>query len=422
MILNRTPEKSSGAASGDRAPTTAGGAQEWRLGLPTLYGEGLCLREPTAADATQLSALVTPDAAWRFTPSAPDSDAGWARFVQQLRAERAAGLNVCYAVIREQTAEVTGLIMVRRFELGFRIAECHFLFSEAAWTSALAARSLGYVLDFAFLDIGVHRLEARSSKAHEGDMLRSLGCVPEGLLREACPLPGGFVDETIWSMLRADWLSNPLPAPRREPAGDHPPDTGPAAARADNRDPLPDWSKALPTLVGPTVTLREIDSRDGAALLHVIDPVEIEVCIEPPPTTIEMFQQYIAWARRHRAGGRAACYSIFSNGRPDPIGMLHLRSRDQWFAIAECGIFLAPASRGSRAYSEVMNLVMPFLFDTIGAHRLESRTSATNSAAIGSLRRLGALKEACLRQSFLKGGKYLDDELWTLLARDWRAR
>jgi RimJ/RimL family protein N-acetyltransferase len=253
-------------------------------------------------------------------------------------------------------------------------------------------------------------------------MLRRLGCVPEGLLRAACPLPGGFGDETIWSMLRADWLSNPLPAPRRGPVGDHSPEPAPSAAGADNQDPLPDWSKALPTLMGPTVTLREIDSQDGAALLQAIDPAEIEVCIEPPPTTIEMFQQYIAWARRQRARGRGVSFSIFANGRPDPIGMLQLRSRDQRFAVAESGIFLAPAARGTGACTEVLSLAVPFLFDTIGAHRLESRTSATNDTAIGSLRRLGAIKEACLRQSFRKDGEYLDDELWTLIARDWRAR
>jgi RimJ/RimL family protein N-acetyltransferase len=415
-------ERPFGTAIGDGAPGMTGGAQDWRFGLPTLCGQGLCLREPTTADSKQLAALVTPDTTWRFTPRAPDSDADWARFVERLHADRAAGLSLCYAVVREQTAEVAGLIMVRRFGLTFDIAECYFLFSEAWWTSALPARSLGYVLDFAFHDIGLHRLEARSSIGHEGDVLRSLGCVAEGLLRDTCPLQGGLGDETIWSMLRADWLSSPLPSSQRGPAGTQPAGSGPAAAGADNYDPLPAWSKALPTLVGSKVTLREVESRDGMPLLHAIDPAEIEVCIEPAPKTIEMFQQYIAWARRQRARGRAVSFSIFANGSPDPIGMIQLRSRDQRFAVAEWGIFLEPASRGTGVYTEVMSLILPFLFDTIGAHRLESRTSATNGAAIGSLHRLGAVKEACLRQSFRRHGEYQDDELWALTARDWRGR
>ena len=165
-------ERPFGTAIGDGAPGMTGGAQDWRFGLPTLCGQGLCLREPTTADSKQLAALVTPDTAWRFTPRVPDSDADWARFVERLHADRAAGLSVCYTVIRDETAEVAGLIMVRRFELTFDIAECHFLFGETWRTSALPARSLGYVLDFAFLDIGLHRLEARSSIRYEGDVLR----------------------------------------------------------------------------------------------------------------------------------------------------------------------------------------------------------------------------------------------------------
>ncbi len=407
-------------AFGDGASATVMPASEWRAGLPTLCGEGLRLREPTMADAERLSTLVTPDAVWRFTPRAPASTAGWTHFVQRLLRDRSAGLGVCYAVTREQAPEDVGLILVRRLELDFKIAECHFLFSESAWRSALPTTSVGYVLDFAFLDIGLHRLEVRSLTSIEDGVLRSLGCVAEGLLREACPLPGGLADQTIWSMLRADWLSNSPPSPHRGPPGSQPGEAAVATEDADKRDPLPAWASALPVLTGPMVTLREIDSRDGEALLRVLDPAEVEVCIEPPPTTVEMFQHYVAWARRQRAGGRVVSFSIFADGSPDPVGLLQVRSRDPRFAVAEWGMVLSPAYRGSGAFGEVIRLITPFVFDTIGAHRLEARTSAMNPAAIGSLRRLGAVKEACLRRSFLKHGEYQDDELWAVVDSDWR--
>lgn len=420
--MHQTLERPCAAALGDQTNASTGPVQRWRLGLPALYGPGVCLREPEATDAPQLAALLTHGTPWRFTPSAPACGADWTRFVRRLYADRSAGLSICYAVIREQTAEVAGLIMVRRLELGFDIAECHFLFSETSWTSALPARSLGYVLDFVFRDIALHRLEARSSTGCEGDVLQSLGCVAEGHMRQTCPRQGGFADETTWSMLRPDWLSNQLPSPQRGPACSH--RGGPAAEAADAGPlgPLPGWSTAVPTLTGSHVTLREIENRDGAAFLQAMDPAEFEMCFEPPPKTIEMLQQYIAWARRQRALGRAVSFSIFAKGRPDPVGLLQLRSRDERFTVAEWGIFLAPASRGTGVYAEVMSLIMPFVFDTLGAHRLESRSSATNAAAIRSLRRLGAVKEALLRQSFRRRGEYVDDELWALMARDWRGR
>ncbi|MCX6549979.1 MAG: GNAT family protein, partial [Acidobacteria bacterium] len=392
------------------------------LGLPTLSGEGLFLREPTVGDARHLAKLVARDTIWRLTPRAPATTAGWVRLVQRLLADRSAGLGVSYAVTRAETSELIGLVLVRRLELKFHIAECQFLFAEAFRRSGLPSTSLEYVLDFAFRDTSLHRMECRSLTSEDEAILRGLGCVAEGLLREACQVRGGFEDQTIWSMLRADWQSNSLRSPMRGPAGGRLDESTPMTADSEPLEGLSPWSSALPVLTGSRVTLREIEPEDGETLLRVLEPADIEACIEPPPTTAEMFQQYIGWARRQRADGRAACFAILADGGPRPVGLIQVRSLAPRFTVAEWGIGLARASRGTGIAEEVTNLITPFVFDTLGAHRLEARTSAGNAAAIGSLRRLGAVREACLRQSFLKQGEYRDDELWAVTDSDWRRR
>ena len=183
------------------------GTQGWCLGLPTLSGNGLCLREPSTTDAKDLADIVNRDSIGRFTEPFPTSRAGWVRFIQRLLADRSAGLSLCYVVTRERTSEIAGLILVRRLELSFRIAECQFLFDKSSWTSGLPTTGLNYALDFAFLDVGIHRLECRSLRSDEVAVLLSAGFAAEGLLRTPSRLSKGFEGQTVWSVLRADWLS-----------------------------------------------------------------------------------------------------------------------------------------------------------------------------------------------------------------------
>jgi RimJ/RimL family protein N-acetyltransferase len=42
-----------------------------------------------------------------------------------------------------------------------------------------------------------------------------------------------------------------------------------------------------------------------------------------------------------------------------------------------------------------------------------------NGRGNGALRKLGAVQEGILRGSLLKNGKYLDQIMWSIVARDW---
>jgi aminoglycoside 6'-N-acetyltransferase len=68
-----------------------------------------------------------------------------------------------------------------------------------------AARLL---LDFAFNDLRVHRLEARAALANgrgQGAM-RKLGAVREGVLRRSLATADGQrLDQVLWSLLGEDW-------------------------------------------------------------------------------------------------------------------------------------------------------------------------------------------------------------------------
>jgi ribosomal-protein-serine acetyltransferase len=66
-------------------------------------------------------------------------------------------------------------------------------------------------------------------------------------------------------------------------------------------------------------------------------------------------------------------------------------------------------------------MALDFIFNDLGVHRLEARAAVRNGRGNGALRKLGAVPEAILRHSFVRNGETLDQQLWSILARDWRA-
>jgi len=75
---------------------------------------------------------------------------------------------------------------------------------------------------------------------------------------------------------------------------------------------------------------------------------------------------------------------------------------------------------GTGLFIASSHLVLNFLFDTAGIHRLEARTIIGNGRASGALQKLGAVKEGILRDGFCRNGEYFDQTLWSILADDWR--
>ena len=64
------------------------------------------------------------------------------------------------------------------------------------------------VLDFTFDVVGTRRLEARAAvrNGRGNGALRKLGAVHEGVLRRSFFRNGEHLDQTLWSILREDWM------------------------------------------------------------------------------------------------------------------------------------------------------------------------------------------------------------------------
>jgi RimJ/RimL family protein N-acetyltransferase len=182
-----------------------------------------------------------------------------------------------------------------------------------------------------------------------------------------------------------------------------------------------DWRRQLPVLSGDTVILRELRASDAASLFALLTMQEVARFISPPPTTVEGFERFIAWTHRQRAAGTYACFAITVEGHDTAIGIFQVRQSEADFSRAEWGFALGSAFWGTGVFKEGADLMLEFVFDTLGVQRLEARAAIKNGRGNGALQKLGAVQEAILRQSLLRNGERLDQALYSILERDWRS-
>jgi RimJ/RimL family protein N-acetyltransferase len=180
-----------------------------------------------------------------------------------------------------------------------------------------------------------------------------------------------------------------------------------------------DWRGRLPVLTGHGVILRELRMADAPSLLHLLSTSEVARFISPPPTTAEGFERFVAWANHEQRAGRYLCFAVVPEGMETAVGIFQVRQLDPSFETAEWGFALGQPFWGTGVFATAARLVLDFVFDTVGVHRLEARAVVANGRGNGALAKLGALKEGVLRRSFLRSCEYHDQALWSIVRDDW---
>jgi RimJ/RimL family protein N-acetyltransferase len=193
------------------------------------------------------------------------------------------------------------------------------------------------------------------------------------------------------------------------------PQAGPASGLVAGRAA---WRAGLPQLTGTRLTLRELRQLDAPLLFALLTTEEVARFITPPPTTVAGFERFIAWAQRERAAGRYACFAVVPHGLDTAVGLfqIHLGADDH---TAEWGFALGSPYWGTGLFVDGARLAVDFAFATLGLRRLEARAVVENGRGNGALQKIGAVKEAVLRQAFDRQGTVYDQALWTIQRDEW---
>jgi RimJ/RimL family protein N-acetyltransferase len=185
---------------------------------------------------------------------------------------------------------------------------------------------------------------------------------------------------------------------------------------------LQQWRRLPPTLRGLGVSLREVKHADASALLTLMSSEDASRFVLTPPSTVEAFEQFVDWSHEQRAAGIGVCLAVVPDGCSSPAGIFQIRQLEPDFAVAEWGFAFGSAFWGQGLFFATAPVVVDFVFDVLGARRLEARATVRNGRGNGALRKLGAVQEALIRHSLDRDGVPVDQVLWAILADEWRLR
>jgi RimJ/RimL family protein N-acetyltransferase len=180
----------------------------WRQAVPVLTGEHCALRELQQEDARGLLAMLAAPEVARFISPPPSTVERFAWFIDWSRREREGGRYLAFALVPHAHSSPVGLLQLRQLEPEFRTAEWGVAIASEYWGAGLFLDAARLLLDFAFTELGVHRLEARAALANGRGQaaMRKLGAVQEGVLRRSLATADGQrLDQVLWSVLADEW-------------------------------------------------------------------------------------------------------------------------------------------------------------------------------------------------------------------------
>lgn len=177
--------------------------------LPVLTTPRLTLRPMSMRDAADIYAYsrdpeVARHVLWDAHKSLADSKAYLRYIVKQYRD----GMPSSYGMVLNATGRLVGTIGFMWYNQENNSTEVGYSLARSQWGQGLMTEALSAVIDMAFRELGVHRVEAQheTDNPASGRVMLKCGMRHEGQLRGRVFNKGRFVDVELYAVLREDWV------------------------------------------------------------------------------------------------------------------------------------------------------------------------------------------------------------------------
>lgn len=180
----------------------------------------------------------------------------------------------------------------------------------------------------------------------------------------------------------------------------------------------------FPVLETERLVLREITLEDASFWLrNFSDPEVVELTAFEPPVDLDAAKDEITqYAIRLFEQGAGFRWGITVRPSRELIGTLGYHG---WVreggSRARVGYELMREYRRRGIMTEAMRAILAYGFGSMKLNRVEVLTDPTNVRSIRLLERLGFHREGVLRENTCFRGRFIDDAIYSLLARDWRS-
>jgi len=177
--------------------------------FPLIETERLILRQIQGSDATALFATFSDEEVMEFSGGKlPHRTVEESRaFIRQLLHwyERHEGIE--WGITRKGDDTIIGTCGFHSFGEGFHRAEIGYELQRAYWEQGIMSEALRAIVTFAFATMGLSRIEAVVNEGNERSqgILRKLGFMHEGTLRQRSFFHDRFWNEDYFGLLKDEW-------------------------------------------------------------------------------------------------------------------------------------------------------------------------------------------------------------------------
>jgi len=176
--------------------------------LPVLTTERLRLRPLAAEDEAALFEIFSDPEVMRYWSSTPwESRSDAAKYIERIRRHFGTGDLYQWGVARREDDRVIGTGTLAHVDAQNRRAEIGFALRRDHWGRGWMLEATTALVDFAFGELRLHRLEADVDPRNEASLrlLERLGFSREGYMRERW-LVGAEVNDTVFlGLLASEW-------------------------------------------------------------------------------------------------------------------------------------------------------------------------------------------------------------------------
>lgn len=170
----------------------------------------LLLRPMKMEDAEQMFKVYSDPEVMKYWATPPFTDLASAqKFVQEDIESDARGDSLNWAITLKPGSEVIGKCILFSHNDSNRRAEIGFILNRLYWRQGLMSEAMVGVINLAFEDLVLHRLEADTDPENAGSLalLEKLGFQREGLFRDRWNVYDEWQDSVMLGLLKPDWDS-----------------------------------------------------------------------------------------------------------------------------------------------------------------------------------------------------------------------
>jgi [ribosomal protein S5]-alanine N-acetyltransferase len=168
----------------------------------------VAIRPVAGSDLADLLEVNGDAAVTRFLPYATwtgsEDASAWLTRIQTLTAT---GTGQQLVIEHLADRKVIGAVLLFRFEASSARVELGYVLGRKYWRQGLASEALRAVCTYAFLELGIRRIEAEVNPDNSASnaVIQALGFVREGLLRKRWVDKGIAYDTILYGCLAEEW-------------------------------------------------------------------------------------------------------------------------------------------------------------------------------------------------------------------------